>query len=173
MLNTSSLRSQYSKERHILGLLPSNVSRKHKSSACVFGWACFLAVALFIGGCIAAKPVHAEQVASNKAVLAIIGEAENQDYFGMLAVACAIRNRGTLKGVYGLHAKRVLQHKYSQQTYHLAELAWKRSSNIDITNGATGWGNSGDLIEFGKCKWWTNCKETFRYKAHVFYKEVA
>ena len=41
----------------------------------------------------------AETIPTNDAVRAIIGEAGNQGYLGMLAVACGIRNRGTLKGV--------------------------------------------------------------------------
>ena len=41
-------------------------------------------------------------ITTRDAVNAIIGEAGNQDYATQLAVACAIRHRGTLQGVFGL-----------------------------------------------------------------------
>ena len=47
------------------------------------------------------------EINDQQAVRAIIGEAGNQGERGMLALACALRNRGTLKGVYGLRAKHV------------------------------------------------------------------
>lgn len=113
--------------------------------------------------------VASESINNKQAILAIIGEAENQDWEGMYAVACAIRNRGTLKGVYGIYALRVINHKYSKFTYALAELAWHNSEyrKDDITNGATHWEN---INAFGKPYWVKDMVETFRYKDHVFYK---
>lgn len=132
-----------------------------------------LVVVVFIGSCaVASKPVHASELPGmpgKQAILAIIGEAENQGYQGMLAVACAIRNRGTLKGVYGLNAPRVKQHKYSDATYKLAQKAWYASFRQDITNGATHWEN---IKAFGKPSWSNKMIETYRIKDHVFYREI-
>lgn len=159
-----------------------------------------MAIALFLAlVCLLAKNCHAEsekrqivekspyKVANPLApkgapeVLAIIGEAENQGFDGMLAVACTISNRGTLKGVYGLHAPRVLQHKYSNETYAKASTAWDLAtesyeSNRDycgFIKHATGWGNSKDLVQFKKTTWWKNCKIVAVVKDHFFYKEAA
>lgn len=76
------------------------------------------------------------------AIYAIIGEAEGEGARGMLAVACAIRNRGTLKGVYGLHANRVINREFSEITLQTATHAWDLSSDSDnckFIDGATHW----------------------------------
>lgn len=113
---------------------------------------------------------YAASIDSDKAIAAIIGEAENQGFTGMLAVAHAIRNRGTLKGVYGSHAPRVKHHLYSARIYQLANLAWQQSgADYDITHGADHWEN---IKAFGCPSWVKGCIETFRYKDHVFYKEM-
>ena len=113
---------------------------------------------------------HAD-IPKDLAVKAIIGEAENQKYKGMLAIACCLRNRNTLKGVYGLHSPRVIKHKYSNQTLLLANKAWEESRYLDITNKATGWGNNKDVIEFKRQGWFKNCKVTAIINQHIFYKE--
>lgn len=128
----------------------------------------FILSIVFIGSC---RVVHASTVSDKQAVLAIIGEAENQGFKGLLAVACAIRNRGTLQGVYGLHNPRVIHHRYSQKTYLLAKKAWAMSKTIDITKRATGWGNAKDINEFAKARWWKNCIVVARIKDHIFYTE--
>lgn len=75
-----------------------------------------------------------------KEVLCVIGEAEGEGYSGMLAVSEAIRNRGTLKGVYGCNAPRVRKHAYGDKVLNTAIKAWKDSEgSSDITNGATHW----------------------------------
>ena len=127
-----------------------------------------LAFLLLLGGQI---HVYA-QITPNKAILAIIGEAESEGPRGMLAVACAIRNRGTLKGVYGLHAYRVIHHLYSSKTLRMARSAWRASAFEDVTSGATGWGNKADLDKFCSTKWWTRCQVTCIVGHQWFYKEV-
>lgn len=116
---------------------------------------------------------HAEPLIINyddKAILSIIGEAEDQGYQGMLAVAGAIRNRGNLKRVYGYHSLRVRHHLYSQLVYNNASYAWQESKFRDISNGATGWGNASDIEIFKKYAWWKNCTITMVIKDHTFYK---
>jgi hypothetical protein len=146
---------------------------------------------IFIGGCLTGKafaysggigaddsrggnslPISAPLTFTDEeAIKSIIGEAENQGWIGMRAVAFAIRNRRTLDGVYGLHAPRVKKHLYSQATYQMAKRQWLASDgDYDFTHGANHWEN---IHAFGTPCWVKHCVETFRYKNHVFYKEVA
>lgn len=127
--------------------------------------------ALFIGGCMSGE-AQAAGVNDDKAVLAIIGEAEDQGYDGMKAVACAIRNRGTLRGVYGLNAPRVKKHLYSQGIEAKAIIAWRNSADTEeclFIGGADHWEN---IKAFGKPKWAGKMVETYHYKDHVFYRRT-
>lgn len=77
-----------------------------------------------------------------RVVYAIIGEAEGEPYKGKLAVACAIQNRGTLKGVYGEKAPRVKQRKYSSKVLVSAIQAYEESlhpENCTFIDGADHW----------------------------------
>lgn len=126
-----------------------------------FGITCLI----LLSGCAQASEPPAQ-------VRAVIGEAENQGYEGMLAVADAIRHRGTLHGVYGLHARRVRLHLYSQQTLELANRAWISSRTLDVTKGATGWGSASDLRVFETKSWWPSMVITAHIGDHWFYKEA-
>lgn len=117
--------------------------------------------------CVFSSYVHASEPPVQ--VRAIIGEAEGEGYTGMLAIAGAIRNRGTLKGVYGLHAPRVRKHLYSQHTLALATQAWIASRSLDITKGATGWGSAKDVEIFKKSSWWPSVYFTAHIGNHYFY----
>jgi spore germination cell wall hydrolase CwlJ-like protein len=155
--------NQIKKNRPLVNLIAD--SRSCRAASPFPAQAAFLIFLLFI-----IAPAESSQMIDNKmAVLAIIGEAENQGDRGMLAVACAIRNRGTLKGVYGFKSPRVVGKKYSMKTYESAVKAWERSQNVDITGGATHWEN---VLAFGYPYWVKDCTETFRYKDHVFYKKT-
>lgn len=76
-------------------------------------------------------------------IKAVIGEAEGESQEGKEAVACAIHYRGSLKGVYGLRASRVINHKYSLKTYKQArqavEIADDREYCEGLINGAQYW----------------------------------
>ena len=104
------------------------------------------------------------EVPESKAVRAIIGEASNQGYQGMLAVAVGIRNRNTLKGVYGLNAKHI--DKEPMWVWEQAKKAWKESETNRIHSG-THWEN---IKEFGTPYWVKGMVEVYRYKDHIFYK---
>ncbi len=126
-----------------------------------------LSILLLIG---CSNPCFSQDIPSSRAVRAIIGEAENQGYLGMLYVACAIRNRETLKGVYGEHSQRIKNHSYSEETKELATVAWESSKTSDECkelNGAKNWEN---INAFGLPLWTKRMRETFRYKDHVFYR---
>ena len=109
----------------------------------------------------------AQAYTEKQAIKAIIGEAENQGKEGMLAVACAIRNRGTLKGVYGLNAPRVRNHLYTARIYAQAAQAWADSAQTDITHGATAWEN---ILAFGKPYWYDQFEVTVKIGSQEFMK---
>ena len=105
------------------------------------------------------------EIDDSQAVRAMVGEASNQGYEGMLAVACAIRNRGTLDGVYGLHAKHV--NKEPDWVWSQARRAWKESKYNDITQGSNYWEN---VKAFGEPKWAKAMVPTVKIKDHQFYR---
>jgi len=86
---------------------------------------------------------QAGTVSESKAVRAIVGESAGDGEQVMLAVACAIRNRGTLHGVYGLNAK----HNADEPAWvwQRARQAWLESGRRDVTNGATYFGSLSDV----------------------------
>ena len=109
---------------------------------------------------------HAE-VNEEQAIRGVIGESLT-DYNSMLAIACAIRNRGTLDGVYGVNAVidhngqlvRVIKKKtgtiyepISWEIYNMANKAWYVSGDheelngpyVDVVKGATHWLSDYDL----------------------------
>lgn len=114
----------------------------------------------------------AGQIPEDKAIQAIIGEAEAEDFSGMMAIGCALRNRGSLKGVYGLNAPRVKKMLYSTRVARLARLAWLESAKKDITNGATGWGSESDLVIFKRQGWFNRCVITKKIGGHYFYRKA-
>lgn len=78
-------------------------------------------------------------------IYAVLGEA-GQSYEERLAIAHAIRNRGTLKGVYG-----AIRKDYSAREWQLGSKAWFESEgSYDPTKGADHWLSDYDL---------KNCKE--------------
>jgi len=112
------------------------------------------------------KEVKANQISDEDLARAIVGEASNQGYNGMLAVACAIRNRGTLKGVYGFTSS--LPNREPKWVWDLAKKAVKNSLKEDPTKGATHWEN---ITSFGEPYWAKAMVETYKIKDHIFYKE--
>lgn len=157
-------------------------------------WVILFVALMFISSCLG-YVAHAESalapIPDDRAILAIIGESENQGKDGMLAVACALRNRGTLKGVYGEKNRRVKGGLYTKGTYLKAQKAWLESKRmvepitencyipepskphfnipicpIDPTQGANSWEN---INEFGKPDWADTCEQRAIIKDHVFY----
>jgi len=104
------------------------------------------------------------EIEQEQAVRAVIGEASNQGYHGMLAVACGIRNRGNLMGVYGVRARHV-DHE-PMWVWDMARQAWEDSEDNRIHDGDH-WENVGT---FGIPSWAYGMVEVYRHKDHVFYK---
>ena len=130
----------------------------------------------------AAKPAHHHGL-THKAyseqdyVNAIIGEASNQGYEGMLAIAGALRNRAkvpyyknnVLHGVYGLNNPQIKI--ATPDVRAMAEKAWKDSATKDITKGAYLWGSDSDIQKFKVQAWFKNVSPTTKIKDHTFFKD--
>lgn len=98
------------------------------------------------------------------AVRAIIGEASGEGFKGMQAVGEAIRNRGTLHGVYGAKAKHVdLEPEW---VWKRAEKAWEASAKSDLVKGASFW----ESTEFKTPYWAKDMTVTAQIGKHKFYK---
>lgn len=131
------------------------------SAVSIFLPALVIGLACLFGAC---RLAQAAGIPDDQAVHAILGEARGEGYEGMYAVACAIRNRGTLKGVYGLKAN---VSDASGVIYQHAMKAWAESeSGPDITNGANSWENT---QTFGRPYWAMDKKPTAIIGRHKFY----
>ena len=100
------------------------------------------------------------------AVKAIVGEAANQGVDGMTAVAEAIRNRGTLNGVYGLKRESFISSQ-PKWVHDQARQAWKRSETTNLVKGADHWEN---VEAFGVPYWAKSMQVTAKIKDHTFYR---
>jgi spore germination cell wall hydrolase CwlJ-like protein len=116
--------------------------------------------------------VSASSIPDSKAIAAIIGEAEGESLQGKIAVAEVIRNRGSLKGIYGVSAPRVLKKLYSAQTLADATRAWELSKTSNLTGGAMGWGNAADIRKFKTQRWFKKCRVVKQIGNHYFWKEI-
>jgi hypothetical protein len=85
-------------------------------------------------------------IPDNQAVSAIVGESSNQNFSVMLAVACAIRNRGTLQGVYGL--TNLVVKRAPHKVRERATRAWLASAGRDVTGGCKYFGCPADKDYF-------------------------
>jgi hypothetical protein len=147
-----------------MSLLANNNMLKTKRNDRILLMAVLIPLYFLVRGC---SPCMAQEINDKQATLAIIGEAEDQGYVGMLAVACTLRNRGTLKGVFGLSSPRVRKHLYSNEIYQMAKMAWEESAKLDVTHGATHF----ESDRFPLPYWAKSMKVTFKHKNHIFYKE--
>lgn len=111
-----------------------------------------------------APPQVQAAVSDEQAIRAIVGEASGESYQTMLGVACAIRNRGTLQGVYGLKAK----HSNNEPAWVWAKArkAWAESKSKDITLGATHF----DCVKKGEPYWASTMRKTVLIGVTQFYR---
>lgn len=108
--------------------------------------------------------LSAAQVSERDAVRAIIGEASGEGFNGMRAVASAIRNRGTLQGVYGLNAKHV--DRQPAWVWAQARKAWAESAAKDYANGADHW----ESTDFKRPAWSLRMRLVLVLGKHRFFK---
>lgn len=118
----------------------------------------------------------------NDYIRAIVGEASSEGYPGMLAIACAIRNKikdseykyDPLHGVYGKNAGHI--DKETAATFDMAKKAWDDSKTRDTTGGAIIWGNNSDVKKWkdealkNSKFWFNNVEETMTLEGHAFFK---
>ncbi len=98
-------------------------------------------------------------------IAALVGEAGGEGERGMLAVAGAIRNRGHLRGVYGVHNPSIAS--APAHVWTSARRAWFASATNDITHGATHWEN---VQQFGVPKWAKAMTRTATIGRHTFFR---
>ena len=98
------------------------------------------------------------------AVRAIVGEAAGEPYVAKVAVAAAIRNRGTLDGVYGVKA--TMADRQPSWVWRDARRAWSESLTNDPTHGASFW----ESVDFKTPKWARKMHRTVQIGKTVFYK---
>ena len=132
-----------------------------------------IVVSMMLSGCSSIALAYETINAGDRLyVRAIVGEAL-PNYSSMYAIACAIRNRGTLHGVYGVHAKHL---KTAEDDLFLkAETAWRASGYVgfeDVVKGATHWLSDYDLKHCRKSRtaWRHKMKETAYIGQTHFYK---
>jgi hypothetical protein len=124
-----------------------------------------LTITLF---CAQAPVARAGEIPREKAIPCLLGEAEAEGYTGLLALAHALRNRGSTKGVYGCNAPRVKSRAYSSRTLVLAIKAWEESRlGYDITEGADHWQSKEDMKR--PAPWRDKCELTVIIKNHTFF----
>jgi hypothetical protein len=112
---------------------------------------------------LAGSAVHAG-VSEAQAVKAIIGEAGNQSFTTMTAVASAIRNRGSLQGVYGVGNPCV--NKASARLKAMALKAWRASAVKSTVGRLRYFGCAADAPYFASI----GLRPALRSGAITFYK---
>jgi len=120
---------------------------------------CVLALLTF------ATPAHAS-IPDADGIRALMGEARGElvrDYRCAVATAEAIRNRGTLQGVYGFKAK----FNEPAWVWKRAEKAWKESAGTNYTKGADHW----ESTDFKTPTWAKSMIETAHIGKHRFFRK--
>lgn len=93
----------------------------------------FFFALVLLKGC---SPCPAAEIAAKEAARAIIGEAASENYQTKLAIASAIRNRGTLAGVLGYRNWKMVA-RQPESVFEAANRAWSESKTNNTVHGAT------------------------------------
>lgn len=146
------------------------VANAHRSATILF-WCMTLASLILWVSLIAScerMPAYGSEIEEEQAVRAVLGEAAGEGYWGMLAVSSALRNRGTLQGVYGVTARHIDQEP--AWVWDLAKKAWRESAHKDVVAGGTHWGS----VHCDR-KWLARMEKTMvrtaRVGNHIFFKK--
>lgn len=113
------------------------------------------------------SPIAKAEINPTQAQKAIIGEAADQGFHGMVGVAEVIRRRGNLKGLYGLKRESFISSQ-PKWVHDMAKKAWEESSKSNLTKGATHFEN---VKAFGVPSWAKSMTKTATIKDHTFYRE--
>ena len=87
---------------------------------------------------------HGTTLNEAQAVHAIMGESSGECYQGKLWVACIIRNRHSLKGIYGANVSQAWLDRQPLKAKRDAIKAWHESQKYDVTHGCMMFGNLQD-----------------------------
>jgi len=125
---------------------------------------------IFLAGiCLAAtaQPLRTPHSAlrTSEAVRAIIGEAAGEPFQTKLAIAGALRNRGTLDGVRGRRNARMIDAQPAW-VWRDARRAWAESATNDISRGGTFF----ESINFPAPAWAAGMRVTATVGKFRFYK---
>ena len=105
--------------------------------------------------------------------MVLVGEAANQGYRGLFAVACVLRTRGYNLNGFSAKRRSDLARFYQAQPAKVKRFAAKalrevRAGAADITFGATHYENTESFME----PWWgKSTQKTTRILDHQFYRE--
>ncbi len=112
-------------------------------------------------GLLSPSMAMAEPISNDLAIKCIVAESGSEDLKEMTAIGEVMRNRNnSTQGIYGL--RKVIK----------AERAWHESATSNLTDGATMWGNKGDVKKWRKESWFNkNMVETGHYGKHWFFKD--
>jgi hypothetical protein len=119
-----------------------------------------------IGSCSIANAETVSFISSN-CIRALVGETEGSPA-ARIATAECLRNRKSLRGVYGYFSKRIS--KASPRVWAECELAWAKSASTNLVRGATVWGNKSDVKIFKKKRWFRAYEFVAEYGGHYFYR---
>lgn len=136
--------------------------RLAEAKAVIWCWALALAMVFIVASC---GVVHASVIKDEDAIKAIVGEASGEGLEGMRCVASVIRNRGSLKGIYGLHARHVKTEP--AWVFKMAKTAWEDSERYDFSGGATHF----EGVAFKKPYWVKSMVLVKRVANTNYYKE--
>jgi hypothetical protein len=101
---------------------------------------------------------------NSEAIPCIVGEASGQSYQEQVAISEALRNRNSLKGVYGCTAK----HNKTEPAWvwTRCKKAWLESSKTNLVNGADHW----ESTNFKVPSWAQKMTVTAQVGSTRFYK---
>ena len=134
----------------------------------IFVWITVAFIAAVAWIFISEKTRRVPEFTDANCIRALVGEYARDDYYGMKIMAHAIRNRKTLKGVYGYCAKH--SKKESRHIWILASLAWFDSEKEkDPLQGAAEWRSRDDLSEHSIPKGMALVKI---YDGNYYYKHI-
>jgi len=124
-------------------------------------------VAIFLLSFFSTRELFAA-VSESLAVKAIMGEARGEAYIGKVAIGESIRNRGHLKGVYGLNAK----FSEPKWVWDSATRAWHESAHTNLTKNADHWFSEEDMKKLSKNppRWFKRLEPTVKIGRHSFYR---
>ena len=143
-----------------------NKTQEHLIQVLIFGLIASIVMVLLM--CSQAKA----EISNEKAVHCILGESRGEyatyGYNSFLAIADALRNRGTTKGVYGcgVNLSKDMAYMAKKGYYSKALQAWIDSARVELVKGSSHW----ESTLFKTPYWAKDMKVTYQVGHHKFYK---